>query len=112
MIVVQQTLLSQTLRFVVRSGVPTSLTLIDENTNVPQVVSNLTFFMLSYTNACNCTLPFVKENHFYWAILKDFNNNVLLKERVFCTNQNIDTFSVNNGGYVSNQTTNDFIMYE
>lgn len=112
MIVVQQTLLTQTLRFVVRYGVPTSMTLIDENTNVPIVVSNLTFFIQSYTNTCVCTLPFVKENHFYWAILKDTNNNVLLKERIFCTNQQIDTFSVNHGGYISNTTTNDFIMYE
>ena len=42
-------------------------------------------------------------------------NNVarlIYKDRIFCTAQPLVTFSVNNNQYVSNSTTNDFIVYE
>ena len=111
MIVVQELVVAQNFRFIPRYGSPTTLTLIDENTNVAVPVVTFTFFVGGYDFACSAVLP-VEENHFYWAIFKNAANEVILKERMFCTNQNIDTFSVNNGGYVSNVSTNDFIMYE
>jgi hypothetical protein len=39
-------------------------------------------------------------------------NDIVFKDKVFCTNQPIVSFSVNNGQYVSSTTTNDFIIYE
>lgn len=111
MIVVKELPTAQNFRFIPRYGVPTSLTLIDENTNLPTPVVTPTFFVGGYDFACSAILPTV-ENHFYWAIFKNQANEIILKERMFCTNQNIDIFSVNNGAYVSNVTTNEFIMYE
>lgn len=53
----------------------------------------------------------LKENNFYTI---DFygNTNLLYKDKIFCTNQDIVTFSVNNNQYESNTTTNEFIVYE
>ena len=110
MIVVQESNTNQTFDFIPRYGMPTTCELIDENTNVPVSVAG-TFTAGDYVYQFTAILP-TEENHFYWMLLKDANGDLVFKERIFCTNQNIDTFSVNNGGYVSNQTTNDFIMYE
>jgi hypothetical protein len=110
MIVVQETLITQTFNFILRYGTGVTLELTDENTNVSVSVPVL-FTSGDYVHSFSGVLP-TKENHFYYAIIKDGAGNLLLKERMFCTNQAIDTFSVNNGGYISNQTTNDFVMYE
>jgi hypothetical protein len=110
MIIVQETNVNQTFDFIPREGLPVVFELIDENTNV-MVLINGSFTPGDYVYQFTGVLP-TEENHFYWMILKDLNNNIVLKERLFCTNQPISTFSVNAGEYISNQTTNDFIMYE
>ena len=38
--------------------------------------------------------------------------DLIFRGKVFCTDQPIVSFSVNNGKYVSNSTTNQFIVYE
>ena len=110
MIVVKEQLTSQTFDFIPRYGTPVTLELTGENTNVHVSVAG-TFTAGDYVYQFTAILP-TEENRFYWMVLKDANGDLVLKERIFCTNQPIDTFSVNNGGYISNQTTNDFIMYE
>ena len=110
MIVVKEQLTSQTFNFIPRYGTPVTLELTGENTNVTQLVAG-TFTAGDYVYQFTAILP-TEENRFYWMVLKDANGDLVLKERIFCTNQPIDTFSVNNGGYISNQTTNEFIMYE
>lgn len=110
MIVVNESNTSQSFNFIPRYGTPVTLELTGENTNVTQVVSG-TFTAGDYVYDFSGILP-TEENQFYWVVIKDASGNLLLKERMFCTNQPIDTFSVNNGKYISNQTTNDFIMYE
>jgi hypothetical protein len=50
------------------------------------------------------------ENRFYMMILYDIDGNILLKEKVFCTDQPISTFSVNKGQYISNNSANNFIV--
>ena len=53
----------------------------------------------------------LKEGNFYTlSILND--TDVVYKDKIFCTNQVIANFSINDGQYVANQTTNDFIVYE
>jgi tagatose-1,6-bisphosphate aldolase non-catalytic subunit AgaZ/GatZ len=51
------------------------------------------------------------ENHFYILVIKD-GTTIIYRDKIFCTDQNLVTFSVNNGQYVSNSTTNEFIVYE
>mgnify|MGYP003344519729 FL=1 len=110
MIVVNESNTGQIIHFILRYGSPQTLEITGENTNVTQLVTG-TYLYGDYTWTLLATFPTI-QNQFYWAVFKDTFGNVLLKERMFCTNQPIDTFSVNNNAYISNATTNDFIMYE
>lgn len=43
---------------------------------------------------------FLKENTFYsLVVFFDVTNEIIYKDIIFCTNQNIDTYSINNGNY-------------
>ena len=111
MIVVKESAIAQTIRYIPRNGNYVTAYITDENTNVQVQLLPVTFLGGDYFHTLNTIFP-TFENRFYWLELKDINGETCLKERMFCTNQNVDTFSVNNGGYISNQTTNEFIMYE
>ena len=50
------------------------------------------------------------ENRFYMMLIYDIDTNILLKEKVFCTDQPITTFNVNQGQYISNNSANNFIV--
>jgi hypothetical protein len=53
----------------------------------------------------------LKQNRFYTiTFLK--GDVVKYKDKIFCTNQDTVTFSVNKDVYKSNATTNEFIVYE
>lgn len=51
------------------------------------------------------------ENHFYTATLYN-GTDIVYRGKVFCTDQSIVNFSVNNGQYTSHSTTNEYITYE
>ena len=83
----------------------------DEQTNMP--VSTQAFFggFGDYINTISHTFSLI-EGHFYTLELKNSSNEIIYKDRIFCTAQPLVTFSVNNNQYVSNSTTNEFIVYE
>ena len=111
MIVVQELPTAQTIKFIPRDSNYVDAFLTDENTNVTNQLAVISFATGDYFHTLNAIFP-TFENRFYWLELKDANGILSLKERLFCTNQVIADFSVNNGGYISNQTNNDFVMYE
>ena len=45
----------------------------------------------------------------YMLEIKD-GNNVTFKDKIFCTNQNVVTYSVNDNEYIKNTIANDFIV--
>ena len=46
-------------------------------------------------------LDFLVENTFYsLVVFFDVTNEIIYKDLIFCTNQNIDLFSINNGEYI------------
>lgn len=53
----------------------------------------------------------LKEGNFY-ALYVFNGTNLVYRDKIFCTNQDVNTFTVNKDGYVSNSTTNEFITYE
>lgn len=110
MIVLQETNNAQTFSFIPRSDSYNALFLTDDQTNVEVEVTIDDNTVGDYINTITATFD-LKEGHFYNLVLKD-GSDVIYKDKVFCTNQSIVTFSVNNGQYVSNSTTNDFIVYE
>ena len=90
---------------------PVTMIITDEQTNTP--VSTQAHFLGfgDYVNSIAHTFSLI-EGHFYTLELKNPNNDIIYKDRIFCTAQPLVTFSVNNNQYVSNSTTNEFIVYE
>jgi len=110
MIVLTPSTSAQTFRFIPRSNAFNVMQITDEQTNVTQTIPITSSTQGDYVFSITATFALV-DGHFYNLVLKS-GADIIFKDRVFCTSQNLVTFSVNNGEYVSNVTTNDFIVYE
>jgi hypothetical protein len=109
MIVLTTSTSPQTFSCIPRSGIGTMI-ITDDQTNTPVTVAISQVSGNDYV--ANVTAIFnLKEGHFYDLVLK-YGSDIVYKDRIFCTDQNIVTFSVNNGEYVSNTTANTYIVYE
>lgn len=101
---------AQPLAIVPRSTAFDELIFTDDSTNEPVEVEIDSVVNKGYYQILNVVCELI-ENRFYNVEL--FNNGDLIyRGKVFCTDQPIVSFSVNNGKYVSNSTTNQFIVYE
>lgn len=96
--------------FIPRSHVVETIEITDDQTNETIIISDFTHTEGDYYDTLEAEFNLV-ENHFYNLEIKN-GSSVIYKDRIFCTDQNLVTFSVNNGQYVSNTTTNTFIVYE
>ena len=110
MIVLTTVLTPQTFNFIPRSSTFDLVQITDELTNTTVIISTYTFTEGDYFSTLESEFNLV-ENRFYILTIKD-GFNTIYKDKIFCTNQSLITFSVNNGQYVSNSTTNEFIVYE
>jgi hypothetical protein len=110
MIVLNVSELSQIISFIPRDENYDTLELTDEQTNDTTEVEILDSVVGEYYHTIEGIFDLV-ENHFYMLVLKN-GSDIVFKDKVFCTNQPLVSFSVNNGQYVSSTTTNDFIIYE
>jgi len=102
---------TQNLYFIPRSASFTDIYITDEQTNVTTEITG-------YYQVSNFDYYFqlktvfnLKENHFYMIEFKN-NDAIIYRDKIFCTDQPIVSFSVNNAQYTSNTTTNEFIVYE
>jgi hypothetical protein len=101
---------TQQLVIVPRSTTFDELIFTDDSTNVPVEIEIDSVDDKGYYQVLNviCELT---ENRFYNIEL--FNDGeVVFRGKVFCTDQNLVNFSVNNGKYTSHATTNQYITYE
>lgn len=94
--VLTQSTEAQTLRVIPRSY-PTSLTLSLRDDQTNQVVNytltsgfNTDKDYLVITNSYSLV-----ENHFYDLTITDQAGNIIYKDKIFCTDQNVDTYSPN-----------------
>ena len=100
----------QTFVFIPRNSSFDTVLITDDQTNVTTEITPYTYTEGDYYDTLEAEFNLV-ENHFYNLVVKDGQTTVY-KDRIFCTNQTLVTFSVNKGQYVSNSTTNEFIVYE
>jgi hypothetical protein len=103
MIVLTTSASAQTFSFIPRDT-PTSMVLTDDQTNTPVTVVITSQTTGDYVNTITADFT-LEEGHFYDLVLYK-NTDIVYKDRIFCTDQNIVTFSVNNGQYTSNTTSN------
>jgi len=110
MIVLTPSTTPQTFSFIPRNNTFNQMVITDEQTNIPLAVAISSSTTGNYINTITATFGLI-EGHTYTLVLK-FGTNIIFKDRIFCTAQPLVTFSVNNNQYVSNSTTNEFIVYE
>ena len=117
MIVLTPSNLPQTFYYVPRvSGqggddTPATMIIRDEQTNIVLSTIDQFYGVSGYTTLIQHTFSLI-EGHFYTLELLNQYNDIIYKDKIFCTAQPLVTFSVNNNQYVSNATTNSFIVYE
>lgn len=85
-----------------------SLQLRNEST---EEIQNITpsFTIEKYYTKCTTTFD-LKENHFYNLKVIGANNETIYLDKIFCTNQNTDSFTINKDTYVVSD--NNTIFYE
>lgn len=110
MIILQKTLDSQSFSFIAKSKIYDSMHLRDESTNITTEVSIISITSGDYVDSISAIFT-LEEGRYYTMELKNALE-VVFKGKVFCTNQTIQTYSVNKDTYTSNNTANDFITYE
>ena len=109
MIILKEQEAAQDLKFIPRSYGADTIVLRNETTNEVQTIS--ASFALDKYYFTTTTAFDLKENTFYNLTIKN-GVEVVYKDKVFCTNQNIVNYTVNKDEYVANATNNDFIIYE
>ena len=114
MIILQDSDSSQTIKFIPRSyssaiTYTISITSETENKSVySQDVSN-SFNLQAYYREYNAIFN-LKENNFYMLEITDDSNNVIFRDKIYCTNQTIADYSVNDGVYTTHSSNNEFII--
>lgn len=112
MIVLQESASAQNLDFIPRSftsGNTYNVTIVNEQTNTEiynQDVDTITENL--YYNRLNAIFN-VKQDNFYIVTVKS-GSDVIFKDKIFCTNQTISDFTVNDSQYTEQETTNEFIF--
>ena len=81
----------------------------NETTNEIQTIS-ATFSLNKYYLETSMVFDLL-ENTFYNLTIKNYDE-IVYKDKVFCTNQDVVNYTVNKDEYVANATNNDFIIYE
>lgn len=110
MIILQESASAQLIRFIPRGSGYDTIVITDEQTNASATITTFTPTVGDYYDTISAIFS-LEQNHFYSIKILD-GSDVLYRDKVFCTNQSIASFSVNNGQYTTNPTNNDFIIYE
>ena len=107
MIILQESNTSQTFKCIPRYYEADTVTLRNETTG-EELEYNVTSVQTDYFLEVTATFD-VKENTFY--TIKVFDGlEIVYRDRVFCTNQTISDYSVNDNEYITYQSDNDFII--
>jgi hypothetical protein len=109
MIKLLQSASAQQVSFIPRNMEAYSITLRNESTQVETVILP-SFYSNEYYLTATTVFTLV-ENHFYNFTVKDISGNIIYLDKIFCTNQTADDYTINNGAYV-NAAASDTIFYE
>lgn len=116
MIILQPILTEQSFSFIPRSQIYDGLFIRGESTNVETEITITSSLNGDYYDTINATFVngdfnLIKDT-FYTLEIRN-GATVVHKDRIFVTNQTpVVNYSVNDGEYISNVSTNEFIMYE
>ena len=109
MIVLQETASAQEVKFIPREYQADTIVLVNETTD-ESTTYNITTTQSGYYLVVNDVFD-LKENNFYFMTVKN-GSDIVYRDKIYCTNQTISDYSVNNGEYDDYTSTNDYITYE
>jgi hypothetical protein len=109
MIILREQTEPQSITFIPRELSATTIVLRNETTNIETTI-NANFYLYDYYLTAVEVFT-LKQNTFYNLTIKN-GSNIVYKDKIFCTNQDIEDFTVNENQYIENVTTNEFKIYE
>jgi len=109
MIVLQETVNSQEVRFIPRSYNADTIILTNETTKV-STIYNITFTIEGYYLLVDDVFT-LEQGNFYRMVVKN-GSEVVYRDKIFCTNQAIGDYTVNVSEYDNYNSDNDYITYE
>jgi hypothetical protein len=86
-----------------------AIVLRDEETNTEETIECV-FSIDKYYAVTNLVFPII-ENKFYTLTILN-GTDVVYRDKIFCTNQIIEEFSINNNVYTQRTSDNEYIIYE
>ena len=124
MIILQSVTSSQTIKFIPReyevsgsniynisiTNETTNSSVYDVDTNSFTLEDYYYKYAAAFTKEVNgVTVSIFDEDTFYILTIKK-SGGVIYKDKIFCTNQTISSYTVNKNEYTQKETTNDFIV--
>jgi hypothetical protein len=109
MIILKEQSTAQTLNAIIYGSDADTIVLRDEETNIETEI-DATFSISKYFVTTSVIFP-IKENKYYTLTIKD-GTNIVYRDKIFCTNQNLETYSINKDAYVEHVTTNEYKIFE
>lgn len=100
----------QSLNVILRSNTCDEIILTDESNNTQSIITVNEIFDKGYYTQIIANFQLV-ENRFYKIDIRN-EGIYVYRGKIFCTNQIVENFSVNNGSYLNIQFANEFITYE
>jgi hypothetical protein len=98
----------QYIKFIPKDLNATSIILRNDSTNI-ELTENLDFYIENYYLVASTVFD-LKENQTYDLIVKN-GSDVVYIDKVFCTNQTLDTYTINQNTYTEVSSSNT-IFYE
>ena len=110
MIILTTSALAQQLKFIPREYSASSIVITDQDTNTPVTYTGLTFTTDRYYLQGNVIFsPILREGTFYTLEILN-GTSVVYRDNIFCTDQTISTYSINDGVYTKHATTNEYVV--
>ena len=107
MIVLRPVQTEQNIKFIPREYEATRLVLIDESTNTEIEIVG-TFTKVKYYLSADLVFSLIEGRYYTLTVYN--NDNIIYKDKVFCTDQNVLNYSINKDVYTSNVTDNEYII--
>ncbi len=111
MIILREQETAQTLNAIIYGSNADTIVLRDEETNIETEIECV-FSISKYFVTTSVIFP-IKESKYYTLTIKDSTrDSIVYRDKIFCTNQNLQTYSINKDVYVENVTTNEYKIFE
>jgi DNA gyrase/topoisomerase IV subunit B len=111
MIILTTSVNAQELKFIPREYVASSIVITDQDTNTPVTYTGLTFVTDRYYLKGDVIFsPKLIEGRFYTLKVLNNGTTVVYRDMIFCTDQTISTYSINDGVYTKHETTNEYVV--